>query len=90
MSQLGALRSVEVEMDFAEEYLRAKRVAFSEGLCSSTDVVDAELGSAKVRIERLETAYEFDMLLAQLLSVAGAWQDFTDYINRADARAITF
>ena len=90
MSQLVALRSVEIELAFAEEYLRAKRVAFAEGLCSSTDVVDAELGCAKVRIERLETAYEFDMLLAQLLSVAGAWQDFTDYINRADARAITF
>lgn len=89
-SQLALLRSVESSMRFVEEYLRTKRAAFSQGMAVASDLIDAELNLAKVRIERLEAAYRFDVALARLLELAGKSDEFTDYINRADARAIIF
>lgn len=90
MNQLSLLQSIEVSIEFAREYLRAKRIAFAEGVSSSSELIDAELNLAKVRIERLETAYRFDMALARLLEAAGVSSEFANYINRTDARAITF
>ena len=90
ISCLALLRSVDSSMRFAEEYLRSKRVAFSQGMAVASDLIDAELNLAKVRIERLEAAYRFDVALSRLLELAGKSVEFTDYINRADARAIIF
>lgn len=90
MNQLSLLQSIEVSIEFAREYLRAKRIAFAEGVSSSSELIDAELNLAKVRIERLETAYRFDMALARLLEAAGVSGEFANYINRTDARAIIF
>lgn len=90
MNCLALLRSIESSMTFAEEYLRSKRVAFSQGMTSSAELIDAELNLAKARIERLEAAYKFDVALARLLEAAGLSEEFTDYIKRADARTITF
>lgn len=90
MNCLALLRSIEASMTFAQEYLRSKQAAFMEGLTSSSELIDAELNLAKARIERLEAAYRFDRALARLLEAAGASDEFTDYINRTDARAITF
>lgn len=77
-------------MNFAQEYLRSKRIAFAEGMTSSSELVDAELNLAKARIERLEAAYRFDTALARLLEATGSSEEFVDYIKRDDARAITF
>lgn len=90
MSQLALLRSIEASMTFAEEYLRSKRVAFAQGISPSSELIDAELNLAKVRIERLETAYKFDVALARLLDVAGVGEEFTEYIGRVDARVISY
>ena len=90
MAQLASLRSIEASITFAEEYLRSRRIAFTEGVCSSSDLIDAELNYARSRIERLEAAYQFDIALARLLAVAGAWSEFIDYSNRADSRTITY
>ncbi len=90
INQLSLLQSIDVSIAFAQEYLRSKNVAFAEGICSSTELIDAELNLAKVRIERLETAYRFDMALARLLEASGASEEFANYINRTDARAIIF
>ena len=51
---------------------------------------DAELNLAGVRTERLQAAYNFDLLLAQLLEAAGISDEFSAYARRADARPILF
>ncbi|WP_418991403.1 TolC family protein [Alistipes sp.] len=82
--------SIDASLAFAEEYLRMKNAAFLEGMSSSTDLIDAELNLAKVRAERLEAAYNYDLGLARLLEAAGISDEFPAYARRADARAILF
>lgn len=84
------MASIEASLAFAEEYLKTKNAAFLEGMSSSTDLIDAELNLAKVKTERIEAAYRYDVLLAQLLEAAGISDEFTVYMRRQDARRITF
>lgn len=84
------MASIEASLAFAEEYLKTKNAAFLEGLSSSSDLIDAELNLAKVKTERIEVAYRYDVLLAQLLEAAGVSDEFTAYMRRQDTRRITF
>ncbi len=84
------MTSIEASIAFAEEYLRMKNEAFLEGMCSSSDLIDAELNLAKVKTERMQAAYGYDLALAKLLEAAGLSDEFTQYARRADARPITF
>ena len=84
------MTSIDASLNFAEEYLRMKNAAFLEGMSSSTDLIDAELNLAKVKTERIEAAYRYDVSLAQLLEAAGVSDEFTAYMRRQDARRITF
>ena len=84
------MASIEASLAFAEEYLRSKNAAFLEGMSSSSDLIDAELNLAKVRTERLQAAYNYDVLLARLLEAAGISDEFTVYVRRPDARRISF
>ena len=59
-------------------------------MMSSTDLIHADLSVAGVRTERLQAAYNFDLLLAQLLEAAGISDEFSAYARRADARPILF
>ena len=84
------MASIEASLAFAEEYLKTKNAAFLEGMSSSTDLIDAELNLAKVKTERIEAAYRYDVSLALLLEAAGISDEFTAYMRRQDARRITF
>lgn len=84
------MASIEASLAFAEEYLKTKNAAFLEGMSSSSDLIDAELNLAKVKTERIEVAYRYDVLLAQLLEAAGVSDEFTAYMRRQDTRRITF
>ena len=84
------LSSIDASLAFAEEYLKTQNAAFREGMGSSSDLIDAELNLAKVRAERLQAAYQYDVLLAQLLEAAGLSCDFAAYARRDDARPIVF
>ena len=84
------MASIEASLAFAEEYLKTKNAAFLEGMSSSTYLIDAELNLAKVKTERIEAAYRYDVSLAQLLEAAGISDEFTAYMRRQDARRITF
>ena len=90
MNYRNQMTSIDASLNFAEEYLRMKNAAFLEGMSSSTDLIDAELNLAGVRTERLQAAYNFDLLLAQLLEAAGISDEFSAYARRADARPILF
>lgn len=82
--------SVEKTLEFATEYLRVKSAGFKEGIGTSVDVIDAELNLAKTRIERLQTAYNFDLALAKLLEAAGASDDFLLYAKGRTASLVMF
>lgn len=90
MNYRNQMASIETSLAFAEEYLRIKHAAFLEGMSSSSDLIDAELNLAGVRTERLQAAYNFDLLLARLLEAAGISDEFPTYVRRADARQILF
>lgn len=90
MNYRNQITSIESSIAFAEEYLRAKNAAYLEGMGTSTDLVDAELNLAKVRIERMQAAYNFDLYLAKLLEAAGVSDRFLDYSRSTNARRITY
>ena len=84
------IMSIDASLSFAEEYLRMKEAAFREGMSSSSDLIDAELNLAGVRTERLQAAYNFDLVLAQLLEAAGISDEFPAYARRNDAQPVFF
>ncbi|HJA98637.1 MAG TPA: TolC family protein [Candidatus Alistipes avicola] len=90
MNYANQMTSIDSSLNFAEEYLRAKNAAFLEGMSSSSDLVDAELNLARVRTERMQAAYNYDVALAQLLEAAGISEEFINYLHRDDARPIHF
>ena len=90
MNYRNQMTSIDASLDFAEEYLRMKNAAFLEGMSSSSDLIDAELNLAGVRTERLQAAYNFDLLLARLLEAAGISDEFPAYARRSDARPVHF
>ena len=87
-SVLATVTSVERSERFAEEFLRTKRSAFSEGVATATDVVDATLNLSRARLERVQTAYEFDTALARLLNVSGMSEAFLRYLHAPSAQSI--
>ncbi len=90
MNYRNQMTSIDASLAFAEEYLRMKQAAFKEGMSSSTDLIDAELNLAGVRTERLQAAYNYDLLLAQLLEASGISDEFPAYARRNDAQPIHF
>lgn len=82
--------SIEASLKFAQEYLRIQNAAFKEGMASSADVIDAQLNLAKIKTERIQAAYYYDLMLARLLEAAGASEQFADYGKRPTAVQIRF
>ena len=87
-SVLATLSSVERSERFAEEFLRAKRNAFREGMATATDVVDAALNLSRAKLERVQTAYEFDIALARLLEASGMADLFLHYLHSKMAQSV--
>lgn len=84
------MASIDASLDFATEYLKVQNAAFLEGMSSSSELIDAELNLAKVRTERLQAAYNYDLMLARLLEASGISDEFASYIRRPDARQVLF
>lgn len=87
-SVLATVTAVERSERFAEEFLRAKRNAFREGMATATDVVDATLNLSRAKLERVQTAYEFDLALARLLEASGMADAFLSYLNSKTAKSL--
>lgn len=77
---LEQLNELESALEFATEYYRVRENAFKEGMATTTEVSDASLAVAKVKIERLEVMYSFDVALSNLLYYSGLSEEFTNYI----------
>lgn len=76
--QYDAIRS---SLVCAEEYLRVETRAFEEGMATSVDLVDAQLALSRVRIERLQALYEYDVALAELLETSGMSDRYIGYLS---------
>ncbi len=72
--------SSNASMANAEESLRTASLGFKEGFRTSLDVTDAELALSKVKIERLQSLYNYDLTLCELLKTNGNTKDFLNYI----------
>jgi len=78
------LKMLETSDELAAEYLRIRNKAFSEGMATSAQVADASLCLAKIRIDRLQAMYGYDVSLSKLLYYSGLTDQFTDYMKRAE------
>ncbi len=76
MEEFEDLKTAE---EFADEYYRVRQKAFLQGFSTASEVSDANLAKAKVRIERLQAMYRYDSALAKLLYYAGKSETFKDY-----------
>ena len=85
---LSTAQSVERSEQFAEEFLRAKRAAFSNGMATATDVVDAVLNLSRAKLERVQSAYEFDVALARLLEASGMSGAFRQYLYAPTSQSL--
>lgn len=77
---LEQLDELEHALEFATEYYRVRESAFKEGMATTTEVSDASLAVAKVKIERLEVMYNYDVALSKLLYFSGITNEFTNYM----------
>ena len=87
-SVLSTISAVERSERFADELLRAKRTAFHNGMATATDVVDAVLNLSRAKLERVQTAYEFDVALARLLEASGMAGAFQQYLHAPASQSI--
>lgn len=75
------LTELNIAEEFATEYVRVRQKAFDEQMINSTELVDARLALAKVKIAKLQVMYEYDIALAQLLYYCGKTDLFIDYMS---------
>jgi len=68
-------------LELAEENVRLRNIAFSQGLSTSLDVVDGQLFLAGIRTQRWVAAYRYVLSLARLLAVSGGAGDFASFQN---------
>ncbi|MCE5265882.1 MAG: TolC family protein [Deltaproteobacteria bacterium] len=71
--------SLQASLGLGEENLRTRRLAFREGLATSLDVVAAERSLSGIRVERLRSAFSFDVSLAEYLEACGQSARFEAY-----------
>lgn len=77
--QVEQLEELDKTLEFAQTYVESRDKAFHEGLSTSTELVDANLLLAKVKIERLQAMYNYDVTLAALVQVCGNPDLFLEY-----------
>lgn len=83
--EVEQLEELDRTLEFATAYVDSRDKAFHEGLSTSTELVDANLLLAKVKLERLGALYTFDVTLANLLQVCGNPDLFLAYQTSQNA-----
>ena len=78
--------TLQTTIDMSRELLRIRRKSFGEGMATSTEVVDAEVMLAKVRVAMLMAYYQFDVSLASLCSLCGVPELFWEYYEESCAK----
>jgi len=84
------LVELESAKSFAEELLRTRQKAFVEEMTNATEVVDASLALAQVRIERLQAMYGYDLTLARLLQYSGIPEEYNNYRQKLGVKTESY
>lgn len=69
-------KALQVSLTLATENLRLRDLAFSQGLSTSIDTVDAELKLTAVKTQQLAAQYRYLQAYAKLMAVSGQLDEF--------------
>ncbi len=72
--------ALDKDLAFAQELLRVRKKAFSEGFAKSTDVVDATLYVSSIQLKQLKALSDYDIYLAKLLELCGESSTYHQYL----------
>jgi outer membrane protein TolC len=85
VSELDSARAqfelLESSLALAQENLRLQAISFREGLATSLDVIDAQLGLGRARIQRAQAAHDYVLSLAAWLEATGRATDLESFVN---------
>ena len=73
------VKALNATIALSEELVRIRKKSFTEGMATSTEVIDAETMLASVKVARLAAYYEYDVALMNLLSLCGTPEQFANY-----------
>lgn len=73
------VKALNATIELSEELVRIRKKSFTEGMATSTEVIDAETMLATVKVARLAAYYEYDVALMNLLSLCGTPEQFVNY-----------
>ncbi len=73
--------SAQKSLENAQEALRTAALAFKEGFGTSLQVTDAQMMLSKVKIDRLQAVYNYDVNLTDLLKTNGDTNSILEYIK---------
>ncbi|MGF1909586.1 TolC family protein [Vibrio kasasachensis] len=76
---------LESSIELAKENLILREKAFSQGLSTSTDVVDAQLYLASIHTQRAAASFNYLISLAKLLALSNQMNSFAQYQHNAIA-----
>ncbi|HGE6015991.1 TPA: TolC family protein [Vibrio cholerae] len=82
LEEVTALNS---SLNLAQENLRLRQKAFSQGLSTSVDVVDAELYLASIRTQQSLASFNYLISLNKLLALSSEMSSFSTYHQSAVA-----
>lgn len=79
---------LETSLNMAYENLKLREKAFTQGLATSINVVDAELFVQAIKTQRLAAAYKYVVSLSKLLALSNQIDDFFAYqtINNIEVK----
>ncbi len=76
---LEEYNGLESSVSMAQENIDLQQKAFSQGLSTSLDVVDAEMYLSSIKTQRSAAAYQYVLSLSRLLAVSGEMDSFNQY-----------
>lgn len=77
------LQGLESSILLADENLKLRQKAFSQGLSTSTDVVDAQLYVASVQTQKAAASFNYLLSLSKLLALSSEMDAFSQYQHNA-------
>ena len=76
---LENISALNTTIEMSKELVRIRKKSFTEGMATSTEVIDAEVMLSKVQIASLLSYYQYDVALINLLSTCGIPDSFYQY-----------
>jgi outer membrane protein TolC len=78
-SALEEYNGLKSSLSLAKENIHLRDTAFSQGLTTSLEVIDARLFLVSIEVQRQEAAYQYVLSLARLLALSDQMSSFSNY-----------